>query len=1083
LRLQEAKAVKAAGTIAWFRIVALSTLWIIGGSLLKSRAAEPFAADLVIKGGTIVDGTGSPPRKGDVAIRGDRIVAVGDCPIDSGTRVIDASGRIVAPGFIDLHTHSDETILKPNTRLNLNYLTQGVTTIVTGNCGAGPIDALKYLAAIDSRGAGTNVAHLVPHGSLRSTVMGMADRKATGLELERMKTLLERALDDGAWGMATGLIYLPGRYADTAELIELSRVVAARGGLYASHIRSEEDGLLEAIDEALAIGREANLPVHISHLKANGKTNWGKAGLAIERIEKARRAGRRVTADQYPYVASSTRLAAMVVPHWAVRSGPAEFARLAASPQTGQNLRTEIARELDRRDGGAMVRIARFAPRPDWVGRNLQAIAGAEGTTPLEIVLEIEKQGGAQAINFGMSEPDVRAIMKLDFVATASDGSAHHPGGADRPHPRAYGTFPRKLRYALDEQVISLEQAIRSCTGLPAEILGLPERGVLRAGNFADVVVFDPRTFRDASTFDEPTRYASGIAHLFVNGVAVIADGKPAFRALPDVKLPGRALRHATDGPASVILRCGRIWSGDREKPWAEAIAIRGSQVAAVGSRADLERFKGPKTMVFDRPHAFAMPGLIDAHGHVESLGASLEELDLRGVASLEEIARRVRAKVEAEPGEGWIIGSNWDQSLWPGGRFPTAAILDAVAAKRPVWLRRVDGHAGWASTEAMRRAGIHRDTKAPADGQILRDSRGEPTGVFIDGAMGLIGKVISSPTRSVIRRHILAAQEAILATGLTGVHDAGVSSLEAEVYRELEREGQLRLRVYGMASPPGGGEEKFVSHPPRKAPADARFELRAIKLFIDGAMGSRGGLLFEPYHDDPGNNGLQLIASDVLVATTTMALRNGWQVATHAIGDRGNALVLDAYEQALRAVPRARDARLRVEHAQLVRKEDVGRFAALGIVASMQPSHASDDLRWAEARVGADRVKGAYAWRWFLDANVRMAFGSDFPVEVVNPFWGLYAGITRQEANGQPAGGWHPEHLMTLEETLRGYTAGAAYAAFAEDRLGVLRPGMQADITVVDRDPFASSPADLLRSKALMTLIGGEVVYERPDR
>jgi predicted amidohydrolase YtcJ len=671
--------------------------------------------------------------------------------------------------------------------------------------------------------------------------------------------------------------------------------------------------------------------------------------------------------------------------------------------------------------------------------------------------------------------------MRQDYVATASDGSTHMPGTGDRPHPRAYGTFPRKIRYALDERVLSLEQAIRSCTGLPAEVLGLPDRGTLRVGGFADLAVFDPLTFRDAATFDDPTRYAQGLRHLYINGVAMIADGKSAFRPGANVRLPGRALRRHFDGPADLILMVGRIWTGDAANPWAEALATRNGVIVAVGSRADVSRLSGPSTRIFDRPGSFAMPGLIDAHGHIESLGASLEQVDLRGVNSLEEVARRVKARIDLVPGDAWITGANWDQSLWPGGTFPTAAVLDVVAPKRPVWLSRVDGHAGWANSEAMRRAKVAKETQAPADGQILRDSRGQPTGVFVDGAMGLVGRVVPAAKPADLRRRILAAQRVILEAGLTGVHDAGISQAEADVYRELDRSGELLLRVYGMAAPTAGREVEFVSRAPRKRAPGERFELRAIKLFIDGAMGSRGALLFEPYHDDPTNKGLTLIAPDVLEATTTAALRNGWQVATHAIGDRGNALVLDAYAAARKAVPEARDPRLRIEHAQVVRKQDVARFKELGITSSMQPSHASDDMRWADARLGPGRVDGAYAWKWFLEAKVPLAFGSDFPVEIVTPFWGLYAGITRQDAKGMPAGGWHPDQRLSLDETLRGFTAGAAHAAFAEDRVGILRTGMQADVTIIDRDLFRAAPRDVLGARVLMTVIGGRIAFERP--
>lgn len=1036
-------------------------------------ADAPLAADFVLKGGTVVDGTGAPGRKADVAIKGSRIVAVGNFQTDANAKVIDATGKVVAPGFIDLHSHSDEVILNAKKRANFNYQTQGVTTVVTGNCGGGVLDVGKYLASIDEHGAGTNVIQLLPHGALRRSVMGTAERKPTGDELAKMKALVDRAMKQGAWGISTGLIYVPSRYADVDELVELSRVVARHGGLYCSHIRDEGPDLLLSVDEALLIGREAGLPVHISHLKANGKPNWGLTAQACDKIINARKSGQAVTADQYPYVASSTQLASMVIPHWAIQGNADEFARIAADPDLGMRLRTEIRKELGKHDDGASIRIARYAPRPTRVGRSLVQIAHDEGTDPLEVVLDVQRHGGAQAISFGMSEKDVRDVMKHDFVATASDGSAHAPDGTDQPHPRAYGTFPRKIRYALDEKVITLEHAVRAATGLPAEILHLPDRGLVRAGYVADLVVFDPRTFRDTATFDRPTRYATGVDYLFVNGVATIAGGKALKR------LPGRALRLNSDGPADLVLKLGRIWTGDPGRPWAEALAARAGAIVGIGTAADMSRFVGPKTRVVERRNAFAIPGLVDAHGHITDLGAGPETVDLRGASSLEEVARRVKAWIEAHPGDGWVIGQSWDQSLWPGGAFPTAEVLDAVAPKRPVWMTRVDGHAGWANTEALRRAKVTRASKAPPDGQILRDAEGNPTGVFIDGAKGHVQQAIPRASKADFVRQILAAQEMILRAGLTGVHDAGFSRLEEAAYRELDHAGKLKLRVYGMASPPSGGEVNFVSHPPIAARRGARFEMRAIKLFIDGAMGSRGGLLFEPYSDDPDNKGLLLIEPKVLEATTASALQHGWQVATHAIGDRGNALVLDAYAAARKAVPGAKDPRLRIEHAQVVRKQDVARFGELGVIASMQPSHAIDDMRWAEARVGPSRVQGAYAWRWFLDAKIRVAFGSDFPVEVVNPFYGIYAALTREDENGNPPGGWHPDQKMSLDETLRAFTAGAAYAAFAEDRLGAIKLDYRADLTVVDRDIFKVSPQEVLKSEVLMTIVDGEVLFE----
>ena len=1047
---------------------------------IAAQANGPVAADLVLRGGTVIDGSGAAGRKVDVAIRGDRIVAIGTFEIDDKAKVIDVSSLVVAPGFIDLHTHSDPAISEPAKRLNRNYLTQGVTTIVTGNCGLGVVETAKYFAAIDAHGAGTNVIHLLPHGALRSTVMGNADRPPSADELTRMKQLVERAMEAGAWGLSSGLIYVPGRYAKTPELIELAKVVARRGGLYASHIRNEGAHLADSIDEAIAIGKGAGIRVHISHLKASGRPFWGTVDQALSRIATARSAGQLVTADQYPYIASSTKLAAMVVPDWALQGTTADFVRIAADPTRGKALRLGIQQNLDGRDGATSIRIARYQPRPEWAGLDLATIASREGTTPLEIVLEIQRRGGAQAISFGMNEDDVREVMRHDFVATASDGATHVPGPGEVTHPRAYGTFPRKIRYALDDKLITLEQAVRSCSGLPAEILGLPDRGVIRPGAVADVVVFDPATFRDASTFDQPTLYAPGVKHLFVNGQPLIAYGDLQVGPNSKAKLPGRALRLRRDGPAQLIVRAKRIWTGDTANPWAEAVAVRDGTIAAVGTAAEIERFRGPGTRSLDHPTAFAIPGLIDAHGHMESLGAAREQLDLRGVASLEEAARRVKEFARSSPTGSWITGRNWDQSLWPGGAFPTADVLDQAVPGRAVWLRRVDGHAGWASSEAMRLAKVGKETQAPSSGQIIRDAAGLPTGVFIDGAMGLVGRAVPSPGEDAIKRRLLAAQQFVLEQGLTSVHDAGISRSVAEAYRELDREGRLVVRIYGMASLPSGGEVAFVSQRPAAPLENARFELRAVKLLIDGAMGSRGALLFEPYHDDPKNSGLLLIDPGLLESITTAALRNGWQVCTHAIGDKGNSLVLDAFAAARKAVPEARDPRLRIEHAQVVRKKDVARFAELGVIASMQPSHASDDLRWADARLGPGRVDGAYAWRWFAQAGVKLAHGSDFPVEIVNPFWGIYAGITRQDAEGKPPGGWHPEQKLSLDETLRGFTAGAAFAAFAENRLGVLKPGYRADLTVIDRDLFESDPARLLGSGVVATVIDGVVAYER---
>jgi N-acyl-D-aspartate/D-glutamate deacylase len=508
---------------------------------LPLSAADPKAPDtsFVIRGATVHDGTGKPGYKGDLHVKGDKIVAVGEVGDAAGAKVIDGTGLVVCPGFIDLHTHCDSGLTGKAGRANKNYSTQGCTTVVTGNCGSGPVDAGAWFAKLEAGGVGTNVIHLATHNSIRNQVMGNENRAPTADEQKKMEALVEKAMTDGTFGMSTGLIYNPGTYSETAEIVGLAKAVAKHGGIYASHIRNESGGLLTAIEEALRIGRESGCPVHISHIKASGKATWGKSADAVGLIEAARKKGQKVTADQYPYVASSTSLSATLVPARYREGSRKDFVARLDDPNTGPRVKADIAEALEGRDGGKAIQIARYAKDPTWQGKRITEIAAAEKKEPIDIVLEIERNGGAQIVNFSMSEEDVRVYMKRPWVATASDGGVQTPG-TTVPHPRSYGTFPRKIgRYAVEDGVISLEQAVRSSTGLPAEILGLTDRGTLRAGSFADVVVFDPKAYRDTATFAKPHQYAAGVKWVFVNGTPVVADDKHDAKVLP-----GRVLRH-----------------------------------------------------------------------------------------------------------------------------------------------------------------------------------------------------------------------------------------------------------------------------------------------------------------------------------------------------------------------------------------------------------------------------------------------------------------------------------------------------------------------------------------------------------
>jgi N-acyl-D-aspartate/D-glutamate deacylase len=495
-------------------------------------------ADVVIRGAIIYDGTGQPGQVGDVAIKGDRIVAVGKFDVAGKPRVIDGSNLVVSPGFIDLHTHSDTALTKKESRANLCYLKQGVTTVVTGNCGSGPVDVAAYFKTLEKGGTGTNVIHQVPHNSLRQQVMGNANRAPTADELKKMEDLVDQGMEAGAFGLSTGLIYNPGTYSKTDELVALAKVAAKHGGFYASHIRDEGSGVMAAIEEILTIARLAGIRIHISHIKVSGRRNWGKAPDIIALIRKERANGIDVTADQYPYPASSTSLTATVIPAKYREGSRKDLVARLDDPELGPKMRKAIEQLIDGRDGGKSLRIATYAKKPEWQGKDLATIADMEKRSILDVVLEIERNGGAQIVSFSMKEEEVQLFMKEKYVATASDGSSQVPS-ATVPHPRSYGCFARKIgKYAIEDQVITLEQAIRSASGLPADILRLKDRGYLKAGYFADVVVFDPKTYRDKATFDKPHQYATGVRYLFVNGRLVIDDGE--FGGA----LAGRVLRH-----------------------------------------------------------------------------------------------------------------------------------------------------------------------------------------------------------------------------------------------------------------------------------------------------------------------------------------------------------------------------------------------------------------------------------------------------------------------------------------------------------------------------------------------------------
>ncbi len=481
-----------------------------------------------------------------------------------------------------------------------------------------------------------------------------------------------------------------------------------------------------------------------------------------------------------------------------------------------------------------------------------------------------------------------------------------------------------------------------------------------------------------------------------------------------------------------------------------------------------------PKGRAVDVHGRTLFPGLIDAHGHVRLLGQQALSVDLSETTSLDAALALVR---KATGKAAWVTGVGWNQEAWKLGRFPTAAELDKAIADRPVWLERVDGHAGWANSRALAMAGVTAATKDPPGGRVERDAAGNPTGVFVDDARALVTSHIPPATPRENDAAIAKALAIMASVGLTGVHDAGITRTSWDSYRRLAASGRLTARVYAMALGPKALAD-LAPHGPIMWEYDDHLALMAMKLLADGAMGSRGGWLKAPYSDAPGQTGLRFYDEGLLRRMVLDATAKGFQVNIHAIGDAANGAVLGAFA----TVPEARRKalRLRVEHAQLVSPEDLPRFARLGIIASIQPTHATSDKDMAEARLGPARLAGAYPMKTLLDTGARLAGGSDFPVEPPNPFFGIHAAVTRQDQDNQPPGGWRPRDRLDLPQALALFTIGAAWAGHAEDKVGRLAPGLWADFILLDRDPFAIPASDLWKVKVDETWLAGKRVYKR---
>jgi hypothetical protein len=553
------------------------------------------------------------------------------------------------------------------------------------------------------------------------------------------------------------------------------------------------------------------------------------------------------------------------------------------------------------------------------------------------------------------------------------------------------------------------------------------------------------------------------------------------MRALLLLLLPLGSLP-AQQTPVDLIVTNARIYTGDPTRPLAVAMAVKDGRIAFVGGTRGALALAGPRTERLDAGGRTIIPGMVDAHAHLLGLGEALRVVDLVGTRSADEVIARVRARAADVPPGDAIIGRGWDQNDWADTRFPTHAALSRAVPAHPVVLTRVDGHAVWVNARALELAGVTAATPDPMGGRIERDSAGRPTGVLVDNAMALVRRVLPAPSAAELRARALAAIAEANRWGLTGIHDAGVGPEGIVLYEALAREGRYDLRNYVMIRADDSTLAAFFRRGPQKGLYGGRLWIRAIKISADGALGSRGAALLEPYADEPSHNGLVTVDPARIRSVAVEALRHGFQLNVHAIGDRGNRIVLDAYEAALREVPTV-DHRFRVEHAQILHEQDMPRFAELDVIPSMQGSHQTSDMYWVPNRIGWSRAQGAYAWRSLLNTGVVIPNGSDTPVESPNPLISFHAFVTRQDAQGFPAGGWFPAQRTTREEALLSVTLWPAYAAFMEGETGSLTVGKYADFVMLDRDIMTVGPREILDARVVVTVLGGRVVYRSDGR
>jgi predicted amidohydrolase YtcJ len=536
--------------------------------------------------------------------------------------------------------------------------------------------------------------------------------------------------------------------------------------------------------------------------------------------------------------------------------------------------------------------------------------------------------------------------------------------------------------------------------------------------------------------------------------------------------------------PADLVLRNGNIYTVNERQPHVEAVAVKGDRIIFVGSNGDVQKYIGQNTRVLDLKGETVVPGMADAHQHLSGVGFREMTLNLEGVNSLAEFLAKVKARVDQTKSGEWVTGRGWIETFWQPPVFPTRWDLDKVSPVNPVVLTRADGHGTIVNSAALKIASIDRNTASPFGGEISKDkTTGEPNGMLLDAAQGLVRRYVPETTKADEERAIVLGVKRDVSLGWTQVQDPGGSYEEIDLFKKLYAAGQIKLRIYKAVSAPGAEAQRLFHDGPIIGAYGNRLTVRTIKLYADGSLGSRSAALLAPYSDKPDTSGFLTIKEETLQPILQEALRTGIQVQTHAIGDLGNRFIIDQYEKAMKAVPKEqwklKSPRWRVEHSQIVNPVDIPRFAKLGVIPSMQASHAIGDLHFAPARLGIERLKGAYAWQSFINSGSIIPGGSDAPVERGEPMIEFYAAVARKDLKGFSGEGWHPEEALTREQAIKMFTIWAAYAAFEEELRGSIEVGKLADFTVLSADIMKIPEAEILKTRSLMTIIGGEIIYE----